>query len=76
VTLERRGWRCGVFTDLGYIFPGLGEAIAELDAVFLESNYDPKMLADGDYPDFLKKRISSPVGHLANEEKLYCKQQH
>ncbi len=68
VTIERRGRRCGVFTDLGHPFPGLGEAISELDAVFLESNYDPRMLAEGDYPAFLKNRIRSPAGHLANEE--------
>ena len=39
-----------------------------LDAVFLESNYDPDMLANGPYPAFLKQRIKGPKGHISNHE--------
>jgi phosphoribosyl 1,2-cyclic phosphodiesterase len=39
-----------------------------LDAVILESNYDSDMLAGGDYPDWLKKRIEGPGGHISNVE--------
>jgi len=42
--------------------------ISTLDAVFIESNYDPDMLARGPYPAFLKKRITGPEGHLSNAE--------
>jgi len=42
--------------------------IASLDAVLIESNYDPKMLATGPYPAFLKRRIRGPGGHLSNIE--------
>ncbi|MCR5454208.1 MAG: hypothetical protein K6F33_04380, partial [Bacteroidales bacterium] len=38
------------------------------DACFLESNYDPQMLADGPYPEHLKVRINSEIGHLSNEQ--------
>lgn len=62
------GRRLGVLTDLGHVFKGLGDMIAGLDAVFLESNYDPRMLDDGPYPDFLKHRIRSPHGHISNLE--------
>ena len=55
-------------TDLGHIFDGLPEALESLDAVFLESNYDPEMLEAGLYPAFLKKRIKGPQGHLSNFE--------
>ena len=60
--------RLGIMTDLGHIFDGLREMLDSLDAVFLESNYDPEMLEAGRYPAFLKKRIKGPAGHLSNIE--------
>jgi phosphoribosyl 1,2-cyclic phosphodiesterase len=60
--------RLGVLTDLGHAFAGLGDLIATLDAVLIESNYDPQMLAAGPYPWFLKNRIRGAGGHLANGE--------
>ena len=33
--------RLGIMTDLGHVFNGLGDVVASLDAVLLESNYDP-----------------------------------
>ena len=60
--------RLGIMTDLGHVFDGLGDVISTLDAVFIESNYDPDMLAKGNYPAFLKKRIRGPEGHLSNIE--------
>ena len=60
--------RLGIFTDLGCVFDGLSEQLASLDAVFLESNYDPDMLRRGLYPAYLKGRIRGPHGHLSNVE--------
>jgi phosphoribosyl 1,2-cyclic phosphodiesterase len=60
--------RLGILTDLGHVFTGLGDVIASLDAVLLESNYDPDMLANGSYPDWLKERIAGPGGHISNVE--------
>ncbi len=60
--------RLGILTDLGHVFDGLADVIASLDAVLLESNYDPDMLANGSYPDWLKERISGPAGHISNFE--------
>ncbi len=60
--------RLGIMTDLGHIFDGLSEVVCSLDAVFIESNYDPDMLETGLYPAFLKKRIKGPEGHLSNIE--------
>lgn len=66
--VESEGRRLGVFTDLGHAFDGLQGVLETLDAAYLESNYDPAMLADGDYPPPLKARIRGPGGHLSNEE--------
>ena len=60
--------RVGILTDLGHVFDDLARAVASLDAVLLESNYDPQMLAAGRYPAFLKQRIRGPGGHLSNGE--------
>ena len=60
--------RVGVMTDLGHVFDGLEDALRSLDAVLLESNYDPLMLASGPYPPGLKRRIRGPGGHLSNQE--------
>ena len=60
--------RVGILTDLGHVFAGLANVIASLDAVVLESNYDPAMLDGGSYPEFLKQRIRGPRGHISNIE--------
>ncbi len=66
VRAERK--RLGILTDCGHVFGDLRSAVGKLDAVVLESNYDPGMLARGWYPEFLKARISGPGGHISNIE--------
>jgi phosphoribosyl 1,2-cyclic phosphodiesterase len=60
--------RLGIMTDLGHVFKDLIHLVSSVDAVFLESNYDPDMLAAGPYPAHLKQRIKGPRGHLSNIE--------
>ena len=60
--------RLGIMTDLGHVFTDLIHLVSSVDAVFLESNYDPDMLAAGPYPAYLKQRIKGPRGHLSNIE--------
>ncbi len=66
--VESGAKRLGVLTDLGHVFKDLVHLVSSLDAVFLESNYDPDMLAAGPYPAYLKQRIRGPKGHLSNHE--------
>ncbi len=66
--IEADSKRLGILTDLGHAFDGLADVLAGLDAVFLESNYDPHMLRHGPYPAFLKRRIAGPGGHISNAE--------
>jgi phosphoribosyl 1,2-cyclic phosphodiesterase len=69
--VEAGNKRLGVLTDLGHVFKDLVHIVASLDAVFLESNYDPDMLAAGPYPAYLKQRISRR--HLSNSKLLsFC----
>jgi phosphoribosyl 1,2-cyclic phosphodiesterase len=66
--IESGGRSLGVMTDLGHVFEGLAQELSRLDAVFIESNYDPQMLSKGPYPEFLKKRIQGAGGHISNRE--------
>jgi phosphoribosyl 1,2-cyclic phosphodiesterase len=60
----------GVLTDLGSYSRPVIEHLKQCDILFLESNYDEKMLWEGAYPWLLKKRIASDVGHLSNIQAL------
>lgn len=60
----------GVFTDIGHCCPETQRFFKICHAVFLESNYCEKMLADGMYPEPLKKRIRGKKGHLSNDQSL------
>jgi phosphoribosyl 1,2-cyclic phosphodiesterase len=39
-----------------------------LDALLLECNHDPDLLASGPYPPALKKRVGGQFGHLSNKQ--------
>ena len=60
--------RLGILTDLGHSFVRLQTLMRTLNAVVLESNFDPEMLEAGGYPELLKRRIRGPSGHLSNQE--------
>jgi len=66
--VEHEGKRLGVLTDLGHPFKVLCRLFGDLDAAYLESNYDPDMLASGPYTPRLQARIRGERGHLSNEE--------
>jgi phosphoribosyl 1,2-cyclic phosphodiesterase len=59
--------RLGVLTDTGTPTRHIQAMLSGCDGLFLECNHDPRMLADGPYPAWLKSRIAGPFGHLANE---------
>ena len=56
----------GYATDLGVITPAVEEGLMGCEAVVLECNHDPDMLAEGPYTHDLKQRIASRKGHLSN----------
>ena len=57
-----------VLTDIGLQCENVIAHLSSADAAFLESNYDDRMLRTGFYPAYLKRRISSDVGHLSNTQ--------
>ena len=61
------GQRCiGILTDLGAPTHAVAQALQGCDALLLETNHDPALLAAGAYPAWLKRRIGGDRGHLAN----------
>ena len=62
------GLRLGLLTDTGRITPHILTLLGACDALLLEFNHDPGMLARSEYPASLKQRISGPLGHLSNQQ--------
>lgn len=60
--------RIGILTDLGEPTADVVHALQGCDALLLETNHDAAMLAAGNYPAWLKRRIGGPRGHLANSQ--------
>jgi phosphoribosyl 1,2-cyclic phosphodiesterase len=56
----------GILTDAGSITPHMVAGLARCDALLLECNHDPALLAASSYPASVKARIAGPHGHLAN----------
>jgi len=63
-----RQQRLGVLTDLGSVSPHVENRYQDCDALVLEANHDPMMLAGGAYPPSLKQRVGGPWGHLSNAQ--------
>ncbi len=60
--------RLGVLTDTGSATPHIEATLSGCHALVLECNHDMQMLADGDYPYSLKKRVGGRYGHLNNDD--------
>jgi phosphoribosyl 1,2-cyclic phosphodiesterase len=69
-TVTFNGITAGVFTDIGVACDHVISHITRCHAVFLEANYDEKMLEEGNYPLYLKRRIRGEEGHLSNSQAL------
>lgn len=62
--------KIGIFTDIGVVCEQVIHHFKQCHAVFLEANYDEDMLINGNYPYYLKKRITDGNGHLSNTQAL------
>jgi phosphoribosyl 1,2-cyclic phosphodiesterase len=58
--------KLGVLTDTGCSTPHIEASLDGCDALVLECNHDAAMLANGDYPASLKRRVGGRFGHLNN----------
>ncbi len=61
--------RLAVLTDLGHWTQYIADKLQDIDALVLECNHDPALLAaNPKYPEMLKRRIRGPYGHLSNQQ--------
>ncbi|MCZ7678025.1 MAG: MBL fold metallo-hydrolase [Sandaracinaceae bacterium] len=68
LVFEHGGARAALVTDLGSVPKALARHLAGCQLVMLESNHDPDMLWRGPYPEPLKRRVASRLGHLSNAQ--------
>jgi phosphoribosyl 1,2-cyclic phosphodiesterase len=68
VVLSDGARRLGVLTDTGCSTEHLEQQLAGCDALLLECNHDPALLAASAYPASVKARIAGRLGHLNNAQ--------
>ncbi|MCM2971891.1 MBL fold metallo-hydrolase [Larsenimonas suaedae] len=69
--IVRSGGAClGLLTDIGHVSGHVLKRYRRCDALVLECNHDPDMLARGPYPPSLKRRVGGHWGHLSNQQAL------
>jgi phosphoribosyl 1,2-cyclic phosphodiesterase len=66
--LSDGAFRLGVLTDIGASTAHVEATLSGCDALVLECNHDADMIWGGDYPKWLKERITGPFGHLSNKQ--------
>ncbi|MBR2291481.1 MAG: MBL fold metallo-hydrolase [Prevotella sp.] len=66
--IEAEGVSFVIITDVGAVTDEVKTFISKANYLVIEANHDVEMLNHGPYPEYLKKRILSPSGHLSNAE--------
>ena len=61
-----------IITDAGHACKNIKNHVSNCDLLCIETNYDDNMLENGPYPLYLKKLISSDIGHLSNHQAGLC----
>lgn len=56
-----------VITDAGCVTEEMEPYIGKANYLVMEANHDEEMLTNGNYPQYLKTRILSGIGHLSNK---------
>ena len=67
-TLQAGGKKLAYATDLGRVTDEVVNAMSGADMAIVEANHDEQMLKNGPYPYYIKQRILSGRGHLANPQ--------
>jgi phosphoribosyl 1,2-cyclic phosphodiesterase len=64
--IEYDNLRFTIATDVGFVSDTVVRYLCRSNYLVLEANYDEEMLKHGNYPEFLKERVSGMYGHLSN----------
>lgn len=65
---DYQGNKCSVCLDTGRVDDQMLEAMEFSTIYIIEANHEPNMVEVSDYPNSVKARIVSHIGHLSNEQ--------
>ncbi|MBT2735168.1 MBL fold metallo-hydrolase [Bacillus sp. ISL-7] len=68
VISDYEGQKCSVCLDTGHVDPEMLSAMEFSNIYIIEANHEPSMVEVSDYPNSVKARIISHIGHLSNEQ--------
>lgn len=73
---DRKKKRAAIITDIGKACANVCSEVKDSDFLFIESNYDLKMLKEGPYHPKHKAWICGGEGHLSNNQAGLCVLEH
>lgn len=59
---------CSICLDTGHVDDEMISRMSDSNIYVIESNHEPSMVEVSDYPNSVKARIISHIGHLSNEQ--------
>lgn len=62
------GGKCSICLDTGHVDDNMIATMEHSNIYIIESNHEPNMVEVSNYPNSVKARILSHVGHLSNEQ--------
>lgn len=68
VVHDANGFKCSICLDTGHVDQVMLSAMEYSNVYIIEANHEPSMLEYSDYPNSVKARILSNIGHLSNEQ--------
>ncbi len=66
--IEYEGVTFVLLTDIGHVTADIEKLVGEANYLVIEANHEVEKLKQGRYPETLKRRILSDVGHLSNHD--------
>jgi phosphoribosyl 1,2-cyclic phosphodiesterase len=65
---DNEGTKVSICLDTGCVDEDMLQTMANSDIYIIEANHEPRMVEVSDYPDRVKARILSDIGHLSNQQ--------
>jgi phosphoribosyl 1,2-cyclic phosphodiesterase len=65
---DNYGCKCSVCLDTGHVDDEMISTMEYSTIYVIESNHEPNMVEVSNYPDSVKARVLSNIGHLSNEQ--------
>jgi len=60
--------KVSICLDTGHVDPGMIREMSDSNIYIIEANHEPNMVEASDYPNSVKARVLSDVGHLSNQQ--------